>query len=151
PPTGVRVSLHTIGIDPRTVGQLGLGHVLTRATPWVPHSMDYLRRVDFDIWVAPYRPTRFNEAKGPTKGLEAAFLGIPIVASDTEPYRNFVRHGETGLLVRRPGDWATHIRRLLVDPDLRRRMGKTARAQAADHTIDRTALLWEQALTGAAR
>lgn len=149
PPPGARVNLHMVGIDAPTVGGLGLGHVLTRVTPWIPHSMAYLRAIDFDLWVAPYRPTRFNQAKVATKALEAAFLGIPIVASDTEPYRQFVRHGETGLLVRRPGDWVTHIRRLLVDHDLRRRMGKAAREQAHGHALDRTALAWERALTGA--
>lgn len=149
PPAGVRVSLHTIGVDPATLAPLGLGHILARVTPWVPHSMAYLRRIDFDIWIAPYRATRFNEAKVPTKALEAAFLGIPIVASDTEPYRQFVRHGETGLLVRRPGDWATHIRRLATDADLRTRMGKAARELAREHTIDRIAPAWERALSGA--
>jgi glycosyltransferase involved in cell wall biosynthesis len=148
PPAGVRLSLHTVGVDADTVVRAGLRHILTRGTPWIPHSMTYLRHIDFDIWVAPYRPTEFNEAKVPTKALEAAFLGIPIVASDTEGYRRFIRHGETGFLARRPGDWAGHIRTLAADPDLRARMGKAAREQARDHTIDRTGLAWERVILG---
>jgi glycosyltransferase involved in cell wall biosynthesis len=149
PPARVRLGFHTIGVDPTIIGRAGLRNPFTRVTRWIPHSIDYLRAVDFDIWIAPYRPTRFNEAKVATKAIEAAFLGIPIVASDTEPYRAFVRHGETGLLVRRPGDWSTHLRRLAGDPSLRERMGNAARDLARDHTIDAIAPLWERALTGA--
>lgn len=181
PPTGVRVSMHTVGVDASAVAAAGLHggtaivptseeqlvaqvmrsalgdqvsirsltHPMVRVTPWIPHTMDYLRAIDFDIWVAPYRSTPFNEAKVPTKALEAAFLGIPIIASDTEPYRRFVRHGETGYLARRPSDWATYLRRLATDPDLRTAMGKAAREQATQHTITTTAAAWERALTGA--
>jgi glycosyltransferase involved in cell wall biosynthesis len=69
-----------------------------------------------------------------------------VIASDFGPYAEFVRDGETGLLVSRPHEWARHLRTLL-DPFVRREMGAKARAVAAGHTIEGNIELWEKALT----
>jgi hypothetical protein len=37
--------------------------------------------------LAPYQGTPFNNAKFPTKALEAGFWGTPLIASDIRPYR----------------------------------------------------------------
>jgi glycosyltransferase involved in cell wall biosynthesis len=81
------------------------------------------------------------------KALEMAALGIPCIASDVGPYSGFVRHGETGFLVRRPHEWARYLRQLL-DPVARQEMGDKARALAADYTIETNIELWEKALIG---
>ena len=66
----------------------------------------------------------------PNVVLEAAASGIPTVASQLTGISEFVRHGQTGLLVP-PGDpvaLADAIERLLQTPDLCRTLGHHARA-----------------------
>ena len=62
--------------------------------------------------------------------LEAASAGVPQVAGRSGGAADAVVDGVTGLVVRRPGDpgeVALALRRLLLDPALRRRMGEAAR------------------------
>jgi glycosyltransferase involved in cell wall biosynthesis len=142
------VELHTIGMPAEAIAAAGLRHERVRVTPHVQGTEAYLRTIDFDVWVAPYRPILFNKSKAPTKALEAGALGIPIVASDIEPYRRHVRQGETGRLISRDHEWDQALHELVTDPDLRARMGAAAREQARDHTIEKIAPLWEHALAG---
>jgi phosphatidylinositol alpha-1,6-mannosyltransferase len=65
--------------------------------------------------------------------LEAAAAGVPQVAGDSGGAAEAVVHGETGLVVRDPGDpgrVAEALRTLLAEPKLRKRMGRAARARA---------------------
>ena len=63
---------------------------------------------------------------------EALACGCAIVASDTTPVREFVRHGETGLLTPflLPGRLAETVLALLDSPDLAARLRGNARAFA---------------------
>lgn len=144
------VVLKVIGVPQEAVAAAGLKHEQVRVRGWVPGTEAYLREVaaSFDVWCAPYRSTAFNRAKAPTKALEAGALGIPLVASDIPPYRAHVRHEETGFLITRDHEWDTALHELVTDADLRARMGAAARVQAAEHTIETIAPLWEQALSG---
>jgi glycosyltransferase involved in cell wall biosynthesis len=68
----------------------------------------------------------------PRSAMEAAAMGVPIVATDIRGCRQVVEHGVTGFLFER-GDadaLATRIAALACDPDLRRRMGAAAYAKA---------------------
>lgn len=139
------VSVHAMG-DAQASAQLSTGiEDRTRFTPWVPDVEAFYRAVDFDIALAPLRPSVFNRSKSAIRCLEAAVLGIPVVASDFGPYSGFVRHGETGFLVSRSHEWSRYLRELL-DPVVRQEMGAKARALAAQHTIEGNADLWEAAL-----
>jgi phosphatidylinositol alpha-1,6-mannosyltransferase len=65
--------------------------------------------------------------------LEAAAAGVAQVAGDSGGAAEAVLDGETGIVVGRPGDVgdvAAALRRLIVDPALRERMGAAARARA---------------------
>ena len=78
----------------------------------------------FDVFVLPSRSESF-----PLSILEAMLAGRPVVASDVGSVPEAVLDGETGLLVP-PGDAAAladALRRLLDDPELRRRMGERGR------------------------
>ncbi len=62
--------------------------------------------------------------------VEAASAGVPQVAGRSGGAADAVEDAVTGLLVRhpeRPGDVALTLRRLLLDPALRRRMGEAGR------------------------
>jgi glycosyltransferase involved in cell wall biosynthesis len=66
--------------------------------------------------------------------LEAAACGRPLIASDVPGCRHFVRDGIEGFLVR-PGDvrqLADAIERLVLDPELRRQQGASARRRLVE-------------------
>ena len=65
----------------------------------------------------------------PKSLLEAAAMGLPIVASDVPGCREIARDGENAILVpvRNAAKLAEAIERLALDPDLRRRMGARGR------------------------
>lgn len=141
--------LHTVGVPFPVARKIGLARPGVAVTGWIDGSARYLDTIDFDVWVAPYRQTDYNNAKAPTKALEAAFLGIPVVASDTTPYRQFVIDGVTGFLVPPGGDWETPIRTLINEPKLRAEMGRAARELAPFYTIETLAAqLWEPLMFG---
>lgn len=143
---GVQVRL--VGIDARQAMALGLKGRQIGALGWVERMEHYLHAVsEFDVWVAPYRGTPFNGRKFATKFLEASVLGIPLVASDTEAYRAVIRHGETGFLVRYEHEWGRLLKQLADDPELRQRVGMTARGEASGSIMHALHHQWEAALT----
>lgn len=68
----------------------------------------------------------------PRSAMEAAAMGLPIVATDIRGCRQVVDHGRTGLLVPVGDDiaLAAAISQLATDPDRRIEMGKAAREKA---------------------
>jgi glycosyltransferase involved in cell wall biosynthesis len=70
----------------------------------------------------------------PTALVEAAACGKPLVATDVPGCREVVQQGVTGLLVRSrdAAALALALRTLLLDPELRSRMGRQAREMAAE-------------------
>jgi len=67
--------------------------------------------------------------------LEAMSAGCAIVASDTAPVREAIRHGETGQLVDffNPAGLAQEVIALCDNPAERSRLGAKARAFAVEH------------------
>lgn len=147
-PGGVVVRL--VGIGHEQAMSLGLKGRRIGALGWVQNHGHYLQAVSgFDIWVAPYRPIAFNVSKFPTKFLESAVLGIPLIASDIEPYRRVIRHGENGFLVKREHEWGRYLKRLVDDPALRQQIGMTARGEASGSILQALNRQWEAVLTSA--
>jgi glycosyltransferase involved in cell wall biosynthesis len=144
-PDGVMVRLVGIGAE-QAVG-LGLRGRKIGALGWVERVEHYLQAVEeFDVWCAPYRGTAFNAAKFPTKWLESSVLGIPLIASDTPAYRAVIRHGENGFLVRYEHEWGRLLKRLVDDPELRQRVGMTARGEASGSIMQALHHQWEAAV-----
>lgn len=74
--------------------------------------------------------------------MEAAAMGVPVVASDIRGCREIILHGESGLLfpLRDVEGLTTAVRRLLLDEGLRRRLGEAGRRRVLAHyTEARTA------------
>jgi glycosyltransferase involved in cell wall biosynthesis len=94
-----------------------------------------LAAADLYVWPA------INEAFGMTL-LEAQASGLPIVAGASGGVAEVVAHEVTGLLTA-PGDAAAFtaaIRRLIVDPNLRRQYGAAARPRVlAEHDLPEAA------------
>jgi len=86
--------------------------------------LEYAR---FDVNIAPLQvDNRYCEAKSELKFFEAALAGVPTIASPTQPFRDAIRHGETGLLASNDGEWHSCLKKLIDDAELRRRMADAA-------------------------
>lgn len=83
-------------------------------------------KYNFDIGIAPLRDTEFNRAKSNLRFLEFAALGIPIVASNVEPYKETIKHGKTGLLATEPEEWYKYLDYLVRNETERKKMGERA-------------------------
>jgi phosphatidylinositol alpha-mannosyltransferase len=84
--------------------------------------------------------------------VEAMAAGLPVIASDIPGYREVVRDGTDGLLVR-PGDAAAladGLRRVLEDPGLAGRLAAAGRERAAEFDWARVLPRIEQAYRDAA-
>lgn len=138
------VDLHVMGTDFRAL----FGRPDARFTGWVRDQWTHYRNTDFDIGLAPLRPSLFNDAKSHIKALELAALGIPVLASDEPPYRDFVIDGVTGFLVRYDHQWGRCLRDLVHDEAMRTEMGAKAREHAASYTIQEHWPQWERAYEG---
>ena len=133
------VDVHFIGADFRFLVERPMRH-----TQWAAVTTDYYKLIDFDIGIAPLVDTRFAETKSHIKALEYAALGIPVIASDTAPYRDFVVDGVTGWLVRRQDEWIKRLRELICDEAMREEMSVKAREVATEWTIQKGWQEWEQ-------
>ena len=108
-----------------------------RFTNWIPihANLEYFRACDFDIGLAPLSGTYFDQSKSAIKAIEYAALGIPVLASDAEPYRGFVVDGVNGYLCKRKADWGRRLEELICDDAAREEMGRNARETARAHTM----------------
>ena len=136
-----------IGADYRTA----VRHERCGYVPWV-HVTDapeaFYTAIDWDIGLAPLQLNVFNRSKSHIKALEYAARGIPVIASDAEPYNRFVLHGVTGFLVRQDHEWLKYLEELAGDEGLRRSMGAKAKEQARAWTIEQGWKLWADAYEG---
>ena len=135
--------VHTIGQDFSDVLRLPADR--HRHSGWEPKLIKYYASLDFDIGLAPIEDTVFTRSKSYIKALEYGALGIPVIASDVGPYREYVEDGVTGFLVRKESEWIDRLQLLIGDADLRERMGAAGREKARRHTIQTGWQQWEQA------
>lgn len=113
---------------------------------FVPHHETARYRAAFDVLVAPYQrrvsgyggdTTNLADWMSPMKLFEYMSSAKPIVASDLPVLREVLEDERTALLCDpdRIDDWARALERLRQDPELRRRLGGTAReAFLRNHT-----------------
>jgi glycosyltransferase involved in cell wall biosynthesis len=100
----------------------------------------------FDVALAPAAPSAFFTAKSDLRFLEAAALGLPVVA-DPVVYPAIV-HGSTGLHAATPDEAREHLLALVDDPSLRGELGSAARAYVErERAMPVAARQWERALT----
>lgn len=125
-------------------------HEMVEAVEWMPHGQQYLSAcADFDIWVYPLRPDEFATSKFPTKALEAGFFGIPLIASDIRPYREWDDDPNSGVALvdgDKPWLWGRHLKELVDSPQLRRTMGEAARSRAARNITQVIGQQWANTL-----
>jgi glycosyltransferase involved in cell wall biosynthesis len=104
----------------------GISHAVSLASWDSDQLPDHMARSDLAIY--PLDDTLINRSKAPVKLLELLESGLAVVADRVGEAREFIRHGETGWLVR-PGDadeFAEAVIKLLGARDLRARLGAAA-------------------------
>lgn len=129
PQVAGRLKLRIVGDGPqrdelsRRAGELGIGEI-TEFVPRVPHAAVPAALHELDIYVALSRQESFGVAI-----IEAGACGLPVVVSDVGGLPEVVADGETGFVVPResPQAAAEALRTLVLDAELRQRMGEAAR------------------------
>ena len=125
--------LHLMGVNyEETIGRK------CRYTQWIPARPDlkYYHGYDFDVALCPLTGTVFDQSKSNIKALEAMSLGIPVLASDVEPYRDLVIDGVNGYLIRKRNEWGKRLQELASDTQAREEMSAKARETARAWTIE---------------
>lgn len=81
----------------------------------------------FDINIAPLQPNNpFCESKSELKYFEAALVGVPTVASPTQPFAVAIKDKVTGHLAATDDEWESSLNKLLDDGGGRKEMGLAA-------------------------
>ena len=111
-----------------------------------------------DVLAYPRRSLRITELVTPLKPLEAMAMEISVIGSDVGGIRELIQDGVTGLLHRSGdvGDLAAKIAKLADDPNLRRVLGRQARAWVGEqrdwkHIIPKYVPIYEAASRGKRR
>lgn len=87
-----------------------------------------------DLNLAPVEDSIFNEAKSENKWVEAALVKVPTAASDVGAFREMIRDGETGYLVREDG-WYETMTRAVRNGEERRRIAENAYQYCRAHCV----------------
>lgn len=139
-------------LGPVKLRKLDENHPRLRRIPFRPFQDLPRLAAELDIVLAPLEPDlEFSEAKSAVKWLEAAPLGLPVIASPTGPFRAVIEHQKTGLLAL-PNEWEAAIEMLVLDTDAREQIGRAAMlAVHRDYGPEASARRWQETLQHIAR
>ena len=102
-----------------------------------------------DIALAPSTDTTWYRGKSDLRWLEAAALGIPIIA-DPVVYPE-IEHGVTGFHAKNDAEVELLVRMLVEDDELRRKVGEQAREYVTENrTSEIAAMQWSEVLSAVA-
>lgn len=93
---------------------------------WSPDS-EAQELADADIGISWLPDHPWSLGKCGLKVLQYMAAGLPVVANPVGIHRQLICHGRTGFLAASPEEWAEAIHRLASSPELRTRMGRSAR------------------------
>ena len=125
---GNRVLIEVIGAFQHRTPTFGRRVALPSNNDY-PNFVNWLhQRVHWDIGIISMADDDFNRSKSNLKFLEYAALDMAIVVSDVGSYRDIARDGENALVVpNRTDAWYEAVKRLIDDPELRKRLSMSAR------------------------
>jgi O-antigen biosynthesis protein len=78
----------------------------------------HVESLQLDIGIAPLESTTFNRCRSFVKALEYGMLGIPVVASNFGPYREYRKLGGTILTAGDGREWLFHLESLVTGREL---------------------------------
>lgn len=107
---------------------------------YVPRERHFGNVARSDIVIAPLEVGNpFCEGKSELKFFESGILEVPIVAAATRPFREAIRDGDNGFLATTESEWEGNLEHLIVDPELRKRIGERARETVLSRYVTRNA------------
>ncbi len=80
-----------------------------------------------DIGIMPLTDDPWAKGKCGLKALQYMAMGIPTVASPVGVNKEIIEQGVSGYLCDTPETWLMHLRKLILDVDLRRQLGDAGR------------------------
>jgi glycosyltransferase involved in cell wall biosynthesis len=86
-----------------------------------------LKKLHLDILLIALRPLNYYVYANTIKFLEAAAIGIPVIALANSSFNNEINDGENGLLAWRLPEWESALIRLIDEPDFRKTIGQNAK------------------------
>jgi glycosyltransferase involved in cell wall biosynthesis len=86
-----------------------------------------LQGIDIGVYPLPLGEEAWVSGKSGLKAIQYMAFALPCVATATGNTPRVVSDGVTGLLVRTDQEWVDALKRLIDEPDLRRRLGENAR------------------------
>lgn len=92
---------------------------------WIHNRYNELMK-DTDIVVAVLGDDPYDKSRSDVKFLEYSAAKKPGVYSNTRPYQEVIKHGETGYLARYADDWYEYLKILIMDVEKRRSIGEAA-------------------------
>ncbi|MCD1636363.1 glycosyltransferase family 4 protein [Martelella mediterranea] len=113
-------------------GMIGGTNGTLEILPW---SEDIEVRLinSMNIGVMPLPDTPWTRGKCGYKLIQYMACGLPVVASPVGVNKDIVEHGVNGFLAETDEEWRSAIETLLLDADLRRRMGTAGRSKVEKH------------------
>jgi glycosyltransferase involved in cell wall biosynthesis len=121
-------------VELQITGPLALPRSLRRFQERVQHRpvMDwqswFQSMSEVDIALAPLEMNNiFCRAKSEAEYIEAGALGLPVVASDIDAFRDSITRGQDGFLAANAVEWSRALTSLVEQPQLRAQIGEEAR------------------------
>jgi glycosyltransferase involved in cell wall biosynthesis len=114
--------------------------------PLVAHEEFPYLLSQLDILLVPLRNLPYNLSLPDTPLMEAGAKGIPWIAS---PIPAFRRWNAGGLISETADEWHLNLRHLVVDVELRNKLGKAGKNAAQAREMNRMAGLWLQLIAQA--
>lgn len=87
----------------------------------------------FDIGIYPLPVDDWVLGKSGLKAIQYMAFGLPAVATDVGTTPLLITHRVNGMLVKTDADWLEALEELILNPDLRRRLGEAARSSAVSN------------------
>ena len=112
-----------------------LQHMHVEKCPWAEET-EAMDLATSDIGLAPLPDNRFTKGKCGFKILQYAAAGLPTVASPVGINAEYVRDNVTGFLATDPSQWIENLRKLIENPELRRKAGKRAGSEVKDLDVN---------------
>ncbi|NTW27501.1 MAG: glycosyltransferase family 4 protein [Candidatus Moranbacteria bacterium] len=101
--------------------------------PYTAREKHFANVASVDINIAPLEiGNPFCESKSELKFFEAGIVGVPTVATATQPFFDAISDGEDGFVANDTEQWTLKLEKLISDKDLRAAMGKKAREKSLE-------------------
>ena len=102
-----------------------------------------------DVGISWVPDDLWSRGKCGLKVLQYQAAGLPVLANPVGVHPGMIRSGVEGFLVSTADEWVDAVRRLAEDPELRRRMGRAARASlVANYSVESWAPEFVAAIAG---